>query len=253
MAGSLFYHLGRKMGPKVRKAKWMWESMTGTEADAIRQEHGVGLDLAHEARQQLQIDSDSRTRETLQEIGYQLSTCVANTLRSFYFEAFHAGEPNAFALPGGFIFVSRPIIELCQWSPDRIAFIVAHEMAHVIRGHAIERIVANSAITAASRTAPIRGVLGGWLRNVGVRFLETAYSRDHELEADRLGVRLVAAAGYDAEAAVELFSRLATLKESPDPPNLGEYLSTHPSFEVRIQSIRHFLEQRSASGEQQAQ
>lgn len=246
MFGHLFYHLGRKMGPKVRKARWMWESFTGTEADAVRLEHGVGLDLAHEARKQLQLDLDLRTRQVLDEVGRQLAARVANRLRSFHFEAFVSGEPNAFALPGGFIFVSHSILELCQWDRSEVAFILGHEMGHVIRGHAIERIVANSAITAASRAAPIRGALGGWLQTVGIQFLQTAYSRDHELEADRLGVRLLTAAGFEAEGAVRLLTRLAELKKSAEPLDLGEYFSTHPTSEIRIQSIRQFLQRRAA-------
>ena len=245
MTDNLFYHLGRKMGPKLRKARWMWESMAGTEADAIRLEHGVGLDLAHEARKQLQIDADAQTEETLDEIGYQLTACVVNKLRTFHFNAFHSAEPNAFALPGGFVFISRSIIELCRWDRSEVAFILAHEMGHVIRGHAIERIVANSAVSAVSRAAPVRGVLAGWLKTVGVQFLQTAYSRDQELEADRLGVRLMDAAGYDPEASMRLLARLAELKQSSDPLKLGEYFSTHPNSEVRIRSIRHYLQHRA--------
>ena len=245
MAGSLFYHLGRKLGPKVRKVRWMWESLAGTEADAIRLEHGVGLDLAREAELQLTMDSDPQTAKALQEIGSRLSACVANRLRSFRFDAFLGGQPNAFALPGGFIFVGRPILELCQWDKDQIAFILAHEMAHVIRRHAIERIVTNSAVSMAVRAAPVSGTLGPWLRQVGLRFLETAYSRDQELEADKLGVRLVMAADYRPDASTELFSRLAELSKSCDPAALGEYFATHPSAEVRIRSIRRYLQQRA--------
>jgi len=249
MAGGLFYNLGRKFGPKVRKVRWMWESLAGSEADALRQEHGVGLDLAHEAEFQLTMDSDPQTAGVLHEIGGRLSACVANQLRSFRFDAFLGGQPNAFALPGGFIFVSRPILELCRWDKDQISFVLAHEMAHVIRRHAIERIVTNSAVSIAARAAPVSGALGPWLRNAGLRFLETAYSRDQELEADKLGIRLVMAAGYKPEAATELFSRLAELNRSSDPAALGEYFSTHPSAEVRIRSIRRFLQQRPGSSD----
>jgi len=239
--GSLFYNLGRRLGPKVRKARWMWESLAGTESEAIRLEHGVGLDLACEAKIQLPMDSDPKTIQILAQTGQRLHACVANRLRSFQFEGFLGGQPNAFALPGGFIFVSRPILELCQWDPNQIAFILAHEMAHVIRRHAIERIVTNSAVTMAARAAPASGALGAWLHNVGIRFLETAYSRDQELEADKLGVRLVMAAGYAPEASTELLSRLAELNKTADPAALGEYFSTHPSAEVRIRAIRQFL------------
>jgi len=246
MADSLFRSLGKKVGPKVRRAKWVWTSLTGTEADTIRLEHGVGLDLAEEARQQLQPDREVEMTQMLSEVGRRLVGRVANKQRFFHFEAFLAKEPNAFALPGGYIFLSRPIAELCRWDADEVAFILAHEMSHVIKGHAIERIVTNSAVSMASRAAPVRGVLGPWLQRVGVRFLETAYSRDQELEADRLGTRLVAAAGYNPQASVSLLRRLAELKTGPDPLNLGEYFSTHPTFDLRIRSIRQFLEARSA-------
>lgn len=249
MAGGLFYNLGRKFGPKVRKARWMWESLAGTEADAIRQEHGVGLDLAREAELQLTMDSDPGTAGVLNEIGGRLTACVANRLRSFRFDAFLGDQPNAFALPGGFIFVSRPILDLCRWDKDQISFVLAHEMAHVIRRHAIERIVTNSAVSIAARAAPVSGALGPWLRNVGMAFLETAYSRDQELEADNLGVRLVAAAGYRPEASIELFSRLAELSRSCDAAALGEYFSTHPGTDVRIRSIRRFLQRQPPSGD----
>lgn len=247
MAGSLFYNLGRRFGPKVRKARWMWESLAGTEADAIRLEHGVGLDLAREARIQLEMDSDPQTAKVLEEVGGRLAGCVASRLRSFRFDAFQGGQPNAFALPGGFIFVGRPILELCRWDNDQIAFVLGHEMAHVIRRHAIERIVTNSAVTIAARAAPVSGALGVWLHNVGLQFLETAYSRDQELEADKLGVRLVMAAGYRPEASTELLARLAELNKTAAPAALGEYFSTHPSADLRIRTIRHFLQHHPAT------
>jgi predicted Zn-dependent protease len=246
--GSLFYNLGRKFGPKVRKARWMWESLAGTEADAIRLEHGVGLDLANEARTQLSMDSDPQTAKVLGEVGRRLCACVASRLRSFRFDAFLGGQPNAFALPGGFIFVSRPILDLCCWNEDQIAFILAHEMAHVIRCHAINRIVTNSTVSVAARAVPVSGALGAWLHNVGLHVLETAYSRDQELEADRLGVRLVMAAGFEPQASTELFLRLAELNKTVDPVTLGEYFSTHPSAEARIRSIRQFLRQCQGRG-----
>jgi len=95
----------------------------------------------------------------------------------------------------------------------------------------------------AARAAPVSGALGAWLHTVGLRFLETAYSRDQELEADNLGVRLGMAAGYRSQACMELFSRLAELNKAIDPAILGEYFSTHPNSEVRIRSIRLFLQQ----------
>ncbi len=243
MSDSLFYHLGRKLGPKFRKARWMWESFAGTEADAIRLEQGVGQDLAAAALAQLPLDTEPRTRQTLDSINGRLSACVANKLRSFCCQGYQSAEPNAFALPGGFIFVSRSILDLCRWDLDEVAFVLGHEMGHVIRGHAIERIITGSAISAVSRAAPVPGVLAGWLRTVGVKYLETAYSREQELEADRLGLRLALAAGFEAQGSLRLLARLAELKKSAAPLSLGEYFSSHPTSEIRIAGIRRYLQQ----------
>jgi len=219
----------------------MWQSATGSEAGAIKVEYEVGLDLAREIRQQLGPEQEPQTDQILNEIGNRLVDCVANKSRRFNFETVKGHEPNAFALPGGFIFVTKSLVELCRYDQNEIACILGHEMAHIIRGHAMNRIARNSAIAAASRAAPVRGVLSGWLRKVGVQFIESAYSKDLESEADRLGVRLVAVAGYDPGACVRLFSRLEKLKAAPGQFDLGSYFSSHPPFNVRIRNIKHQL------------
>jgi len=237
----LFYNLGRKVGPKVRKVKWIWQSMTGTEADAIKIENDVGRDLAHEIRLQLKPDAEPKIDQLLKEIAPRLSKCVANRYRTFSFETVKGGEPNAFALPGGFIFITRSLVELCGGEPDEVAFILGHEMAHVIRGHAMNRIISNTAISTAARVTPVRGVLSGWLQKVGVQFLESAYSQDLESEADKLGVRLAATAKYDPQAATRLLARLAKLTAAPQKFYLGNYFSSHPAYKTRIQTINRLL------------
>jgi predicted Zn-dependent protease len=239
--GGLFYNLGKKVGPKVRKARWMWQSIAGSEADALAMEHEVGRDLAGEIRRQLNCGRSPETDPVLTEVGRRLAACVFNKARTFHFEILEGSEPNAFALPGGFIFVSRSLVELCRHDPNEVAFILGHEMGHVIRGHAMSRIVSNSAIAVASRAAPIRGLLTGWLHRVGVQFLESAYSQDIESEADRFGVHLVTAAGYDPQACVRLLSRLAGMSSPAQQFDLGGYFSSHPPFAVRINRIAHLL------------
>lgn len=237
----LFHNLGRKVGPKVRKARWMWQSIAGSEADAVKVEYEVGQDLACEVRRQLGSAPNAQTGRMLNEIGLRLTTCVVNKARRFSFETVEDVEPNAFALPGGFIFVTQSLVELCRHNPNELAFILGHEMAHIIRGHAMNRIISNSAIAAASRVTPARGLLAGWLRRVGVQFVESAYSQDLESEADRFGVHLAAAAGYERQACVQLLSRLAGLKAPPHQLDLGSYFSSHPPFEARIHNINRLL------------
>jgi predicted Zn-dependent protease len=235
----LFYRLGKIAGPSVRKAKWFWQTATNSQAEAIKAEYEVGRDMAADVRRSLGTDPDRRTGEILDEVGCRLAGYVADKLHSFSFESVNSPVPEAFCLPGGFIFVSRAIVELCQANKDEIAFILAHEMTHVIRGHVMERMISNSAIAAASRASPIRDVLSACLREAGAKFLQSAYSQDQELEADKLAVHLVAAAGYDPRGSIRFFQRLA---KSIDQSNLGDYFSSHPSCKARIENITTFLE-----------
>jgi predicted Zn-dependent protease len=218
--------------------------MTGSEAEAIRAEHGVGQDLARQIRHGLSPDPEPRTTQMVNEVGFRLAGCVANKLRRFSFEAVEGGEPNAFALPGGFIFVTRSIVELCEWNEAEVAFILGHEMSHVIRGHAMDRIISNSAIALGSKAAAVRGSVLGWLQKVGVRFLESAYSQELELEADRLGVRLVEAAGYDCQACVRFLVRLAERSRSSGESGPGNYFSSHPEYDLRIDNVNRLLAHR---------
>jgi beta-barrel assembly-enhancing protease len=229
--------MGRMLGPHVRKARWVLESMTGDEADAIRLEREVGSDLACGIRNKLKLDPDPQIAQLLDEVGSRLAGCVANKLRRFGFETLAGGEPNAFALPGGYIFVSRSLVELCERNPDEVAFILGHEMSHVIRGHAMDRIITNSAISLGTKLTSVRGPITGLLSKVGVSLLESSYSQELEMEADKLGVRLVIAAGYNAKATAVMLSRLAKLNPAGVESGFGHYFSSHPAINLRIQNI----------------
>jgi predicted Zn-dependent protease len=243
IVSSLFYNLGRKTGPMVRRAKWIWQSVTGNEADAIKVENQVGRDLASEIRKQTELDTEPKPVQILNEIGPDLAECVAKKLRTYNFEVTKGNQPNAFALPGGFIFVTRSLVELCERDRDELAFILGHEMAHVIRGHAIKRIVSTSAVNVASRAVPVRGQLSTWLRKVGIQFLESAYSQELEFQADKLGVRLADVAGYNPNASIKLLGRLSELSLSESEFVAGNYFSSHPAFEARISNIKQFLQE----------
>ena len=239
MAGFL-RKLGQRAGPRARKVQWLWQSLTGSEADAIRAEHAVGRDMAAEVRRQMPPDPDAQAAGLVADIGARLARCVTNRLRTFQAEVVLAEAPNAFALPGGFVFVTRPLVDLCEGAPDEIAFVLGHEMAHVIRGHAIDRVLASSATVLAARAVPGPGAAAAWLRHVGVRYLEGAYSRGRELDADELGVRLADAAGYGRAGAQRLLQRLAGLHEAAGDGalGLGPYFASHPPAAERIRHVQ---------------
>jgi predicted Zn-dependent protease len=240
--GNFFYKLGRMLGPKLRQANWVFRSLTGTEADAIQAEHAVGRDLAGAFVKQAEIDTDPAIVQLLGDIGSRLRACIKAPQRQFHFAAVRSTEFNAFALPGGFIFVMRPLIEFCAHDASEIAFILAHEIAHVVRRHAIERLMASSLIQGAMSRLPAGGMVGAPVVHMATTLLSQGYSQDNELEADALGVQLMHAAGYDATAAVRLLNRLRLIPT--EAWLLSPYLSSHPPIEVRIAQIERMMVKR---------
>lgn len=236
-----FYKLGRLVGPKFRQARWVYDSLTGSAADAIRAEYEVGRDLARSFVQQTEVEHHPALGPLLDDVGARLTAHPAARPRRFCFRLVKSPEPNAYALPGGFVFVTRPLLELCNTDPDEIAFVLGHEMAHVIQQHAIERMMANTVISAAlSRLSLGRGgLLGGPATGLMTALLNQGYSQDQELEADRVGVRLAASAGFDPRAATRLLQRLASL--TADSTLLGSYFSSHPPHPLRIERVNRCL------------
>src|SRR5438034_8355826 len=127
-----FYNLGKTLGQGVRKANWVFRSLAGSDADAVRAEHAVGRDLAQAFVREATLDPDPAVGQWLDELGGRLAGCVTDRQRAFRFQAVLAPEVNAFALPGGFVFVTRPLLQLTGGDAGETAFVLGHEMGHVI-------------------------------------------------------------------------------------------------------------------------
>ncbi|GIW82787.1 MAG: hypothetical protein KatS3mg105_4594 [Gemmatales bacterium] len=228
--GSFFYNLGKMIGPHVRKAKWVVRSLTGTEADAVRAEAEVGRDLARAFTQQMELDR-SETSEWLKSLGALLAGSAPSE-HSFSFELVKTAEVNAFALPGGYIFVTAPLLQLCQGKADEVAFVLAHEMAHVTLRHAIDRLMAESVIRAATSLPMARGIIKPSIVSLAGTLLQQGYSQDQELEADRFGIQLIRQAGFQPAASCWFFQRLQ--QQLGGNASLLGYFSSHPPLQLRI-------------------
>ncbi len=157
---------------------------------------------------------------------------VKDPRREFCFSVVAAAVSNAFALPGGFVFVTEPLVDLCGRDEAEIAFFLGHEMAHVLRGHARDRLTTGAFLNAVTARLPGAGPL---LRQVLVK----GYSQDLELEADREGAGLLVAAGFDPRAALRGLRRLA--QEPADNVGLLEFFSSHPPLAERVRRLEQAL------------
>lgn len=237
----LFYKLGQKTGSGLRKGRWVWSSLTGSEEEALAAEYQAGCDIALALDAQSPLDEDPECAELVARIGERLTRRLTNKQRRWRVAVTRSAEPNALALPGGFIYVSRGLLELCGRDEDEIACVVGHEMGHVVHGHAMERLT-NEILSSAAAKA-FRGpssVLAQWILDTGVKLLGRAYSRDRELEADEFGARLAAAASYDPRGAIRAFERLRALQPDDAHP-LSEYFATHPPLEERAAKLRGLI------------
>ena len=175
-------------------------------------------------------------------------TCVADAITSvlpgdqeWEVKVFDEGDTvNAFALPGGKIGVYTGLLEVAK-TPDQLAAVVGHEVAHVLADHGNARMSAavatQAGLTAAQIYASSSGggseqILGllGLGAQVGVLL---PYGRSQETEADLLGLDLTARAGFDPRESVALWRNMAAAGGEGPP----EFLSTHPSHDTRIENL----------------
>lgn len=233
---SFFEDIGRKLGraavPTYRKSKWIWEGLTGTEEEALESEKVLGETLAAELRIATEMLDEPELLDWVRGICHHLEPAVDQAGFKYRCELMAGNHPSVMGLPGGYLFLSRSLVEFCEGSRDEVAFVIAHETAHVIRRHTWDRMLQQSALRAASFAAGRAGLLSGWVRSQGLPMLRSAHSKDFEFEADQDGIGLVRAAGYDPKGAISFLKRIEQL--GTDPEVLGEYLASHPAPEERI-------------------
>lgn len=239
----IFYDFGRKLGraavPAIRKGRWIWNGLTGTEAEALRAEQALGAALAVEVRSMMGGCTDPEAESLVRGLCGELSRVTGEPRRAFRVEVISSESPNAMALPGGFLFVSLELVDLCERRPDELAFVMGHEMAHVLLGHAWDRVLNQGLLRAASLVAGRVGLVGAWVRQHGLQSLQSAHSRQGEFEADQRGCEMAVAAGFDPAGALALLRRLEA--RSQPPGVLGRYFASHPPAEERAERLERGL------------
>jgi predicted Zn-dependent protease len=223
-----------------------------------QQEHQLGLEAFREVLNQSDVLQGGPTVDAVQQITRRLVGAVrapaflrATMLKrppefEWAVRVVRSKEVNAFCLPGGKMVVYTGILPVAETHAG-LATVMGHEIAHALAHHGAERmaqgqiaqILLGGAAGSMGDMDPAHRQQVLQILNAGAKFGILKYSRDHESEADHMGVYLMAAAGYDPRETVRFWERMAAATQSAGRP--PEFLSTHPSHETRIRDLTEWI------------
>lgn len=204
----------------------------------LSQELDLGRKLSREIDKEVRLMKLRVLNDYIDSLGQTLSKNSDLGKIPYYFKVIDNKQINAFALPGGHIYVYRGLIEAVE-SEAELAGVLAHEIGHVAARHGTEQFTRQLGFSILASV--ILGSNPSQLEIIAARLFGTAgllaYSRSSESEADRLGVRYLYRTGYNPEGMGEFFERLQAMQK--DQPNLLErFFATHPSLPNRLQTVK---------------
>lgn len=220
------------------------ESPTGRKQFTLvpqSQMNALGERSFEELLQKLPLSEDPGLHEYVGCIAQALVDALPEPHGSWSIAVFDDPTPNAFALPGGKIGVHTGMLRVAR-TPDQLAAVIGHEIGHVIADHANERLTQELAVQGGLMLVDMLAEDSGSLEHetlrktlgIGAEYgLLLPYSRTHEREADRIGRDLMAKAGFDPRASLQLWRNMAAVGDGQPPA----FLSTHPSHDNRMEEL----------------
>ena len=217
-----------------------------SEADELR----LGRENDAAIRKQYGVYPDTRLQAYVQQVGERLAARSHRAQLKYSFTVLDSPQVNAFALPGGYVYITRGIMAHLN-SEAELAAVLGHEIGHVTARHSVRQYsaaaAANIGFTLGAILIPEIGSRGGQeLFNVIGGALLSGYGRDHELEADRLGAEYLARTDYDPQAMIkviavlknqEVFEKAQAAREGREPRTYHGVFASHPSADQRLQQV----------------
>ncbi|GAB1261365.1 M48 family metalloprotease [Aurantivibrio plasticivorans] len=225
------------------------------DADFVLMSEEAELELGKEAHEKIiasgPIYEDEDLQHYINDIGQKLVKQSDRPDLTYTFTIIDSPDINAFALPGGYIYVHRGLISYLQ-SEAQLAAVLAHEISHVTARHAVRQDAAQKSSKVGTGVASILSILttgtnvGGELTSLYSSAAVSGYGRDMELEADRYGAEYLYRTGYNPQAMVEVigvlkdqerFSRLKAKDQGKKQQTYHGVFSTHPRNDQRLREI----------------
>jgi len=216
----------------------------------VQEEIALGLQSAPQMEAEFGgLDPDQNLQATVNEIGEKIVQASEAKDTEYPFE-FHlladTQTINAFALPGGQVFITRALLNLLD-TEGEVAGVLGHEIGHVVGRHSAEQIAKSQLIEGLAGAAGVglydpqnpQSATAAQMAMIVGSMINMKYGRDDELQSDRLGVEFLAEAGYDPRAMIKVMEILESASGGARQP---EFMSTHPNPGNRIEEIQQEID-----------
>lgn len=203
----------------------------------------IGRAIAQKIKKDFEFTQDPLVQHRVETIGKKIVAVCDRQDISYYFFVLDDDEMNAFALPGGYIYLNKGLVDRAD-NDDEIAAVLAHEVSHVVARHSVKKLQAvmgYSFMRFLMSNVPVKGT-GSVLTGADIAFMEilSGYSREDELLADQLGTRYLRSAGYNPRAMFSLLSKLQEYHRR-QPLRQKAYFKSHPYVPDRVRIVKQEL------------
>jgi predicted Zn-dependent protease len=219
-------------------------------AMTTEEEKKLGKQIVLEIEAKVGTVRDLTLQTFVEKVGYSLVDQVGPTPFEFKFYVVNATDPNAFAIPGGNIFVTTGLIVLAE-NEQEFAAVLSHEISHVTARHISQLIERSKRINIATMVAVLAAMLagGGGVGSQAVSTMAMAtaealalkYTREMEVDADQNSLHYLIKAGYDPNGMITFLNKIMRMSLAL-APKMPSYLSTHPALEDRISLLENLMQ-----------
>lgn len=206
----------------------------------IELEEELGKGAAQDSLSQHAVCTAPAVLEAVNQLSERLVGAIPNSPYTFRVKVIDVPDMNAFALPGGYLFINFGLLEEAD-SPEQVAGVLAHEIQHSLQRHGLRNVVARAGIfiVAALLIGDVQG-FGGMVAGGASQIAAMSFSREQEEEADRKGVELLLAANIDPGGLPDFFLKVKA-KEEELGLSLPSFMSTHPDTDARISTLKALI------------